>query len=155
MNLGHIKKAERGFTLIELLVVIAIIGILSSVVLASLNTARSRGADASIKSNLANARAEAELFYGTNGTYVNVCNLTGTNVIGDSVRAADLAFDNSAPASYANATAAVLGTGACHSDANAWAAMVSLKEGGFYCVDSTGKSATTSTALASNAVVCP
>jgi prepilin-type N-terminal cleavage/methylation domain-containing protein len=33
------KKLARGFTLIELLVVIAIIGILSAVVLASLNTA--------------------------------------------------------------------------------------------------------------------
>ena len=49
MNLSKIfskKTAKAGFTLIELLVVIAIIGILASVVLASLNSGRQKARDA-------------------------------------------------------------------------------------------------------------
>ena len=58
------KNRSRGFTLIELLVVIAIIGILSAVVLASLNTARNKGTDAAVQSDLSTAQTQAEIYYG-------------------------------------------------------------------------------------------
>jgi prepilin-type N-terminal cleavage/methylation domain-containing protein len=64
-----IFKKDGGFTLIELLVVVAIIGILASVVLASLNTARAKGADAKVKAQLSGMRHQAELYTGT-GTAV-------------------------------------------------------------------------------------
>lgn len=57
------KSNNRGFTLIELLVVIAIIGILSSVVLASLNSARQKGRDARRVSDLKQLQLALELMY--------------------------------------------------------------------------------------------
>jgi len=62
-------KNNNGFTLIELLVVVAIIGLLSSVVLASLNTARAKGRDAARKETIHQIQTAIEMYYDANGQY--------------------------------------------------------------------------------------
>lgn len=64
-----IMQRKKGFTLIELLVVIAIIGILSSVVLASLNSARQKSRDAKRVSDIKQVQLALELYFDTNGEY--------------------------------------------------------------------------------------
>lgn len=135
---------KKGFTLIELLVVIAIIGLLTSVTLAALNSARNKAANASVKSNLANARGEAALFFDTNGTYDSVCELTGAaNLIGDNVQAALTAGGDNADLEDV-----------CFGELSGWVAFSKLKvlEGinSHHCVDSLGTSA--SIAIQANTV---
>ncbi len=62
-------KNNKGFTLIELLVVIAIIGILSSVVLASLNSARKKARDARRIADLKQLQLALEMYNDTNSSY--------------------------------------------------------------------------------------
>lgn len=63
--MNHMQKS-KGFTLIELLVVVAIIGMLSSVVLASLNSARQKGRDARRVSDIKQLQLALELYYDSN-----------------------------------------------------------------------------------------
>lgn len=63
------NNKHTGFTLIELLVVISIIGLLSSVVLASLNNARIKGCDATRKAQLREISKALELYYDAYGKY--------------------------------------------------------------------------------------
>ncbi len=98
MNYDHNKfmlscyTKNKGFTLIELLVVISIIGLLSSVVLASLNTARLKARISQRLSNMRQIQLALENYYDTNNSYPNPgwgwrsqCNawggFTATNVI--------------------------------------------------------------------------
>jgi len=63
------KKQSKGFTLIELLVVISIIGLLSSVVMASLNTARSKARDSKRIQDMRQIQLALELYKSNTGSY--------------------------------------------------------------------------------------
>ncbi len=126
---------QRGFTLIELLVVIAIIGILASVVLASLNSAREKGADAAIKSTINNVRAQAELFYDDNtpNSYTGLCaTLTDAAAAVNNAGGTGTWTCNEATAGASYAASGLLNDGTT-----------------YYCVDSTGYSGEQGSAAAS------
>lgn len=141
---------KKGFTLIELLVVIAIIGILASVVLASLNTARQKGNDAKTKSQLAGVRVAAEIYYDNQvpSGYGPASALCTAGMFADTAsRMAD--YTNTAGAFPSGVTLV------CNSSATAYAVQGNLLSvTGFWCVDSTGKSKLETVALGA-ATVCP
>ncbi len=82
------KNASSGFTLIELLVVIAIIGVLASVVLASLNNARRKSRDARRVTDVKQIQLALELYFDGVGAgnyplaNATACDGTQTNVYG-------------------------------------------------------------------------
>ena len=59
----------KGFTLIELLVVVAIIGILATVILASLGSAQERARDAKRQQDIRTIQTQLEMYYFENGRY--------------------------------------------------------------------------------------
>ncbi|MFA5942209.1 MAG: type II secretion system protein [Candidatus Paceibacterota bacterium] len=138
-------KKSKGFTLIELLVVIAIIGVLSSVVLASLNTARSKGNDAGVKANLSTVGTQAVLYFSDNNAYGAFDNGSGAGA------ACPLVADEGATVFHEptikNAIATALvdaasdGTTMCRSTDTEYAVAVSRPAGSgstYWCVDSIG-----------------
>ncbi len=154
------KKAlfkKRGFTLIELLVVIAIIGILASVVLASLSTARDKGTNASLRSSMSAMRPQAEIYYTSAGETYELADGV------DSVCVNDDSTDPKGALTLYN-TVSTLNGGLvdCNDLPGEWAAAAQLvggDSGDYFCVDSTGfagvKTGTVGVEFDADATVCP
>lgn len=73
-------SVSAGFSLIELLVVIAIIAVLTSIVMASLSTARSRGRDGRRVSDIKQIQLALTLYYDANHAYPTA--IYGTQLTG-------------------------------------------------------------------------
>ena len=134
---------KRGFTLIELLVVIAIIGILSSVVLASLNTARGKGADAAAKSDVDSMRAQAELVYdnATPNSYATVCvDPVVVKALTNAATTEGISVTGWTTTSIVNSAGNVV----CNNAASTWVIGVGMLKGSspttWWCADNTGTS---------------
>ncbi|OIO30553.1 hypothetical protein AUJ77_01940 [Candidatus Nomurabacteria bacterium CG1_02_43_90] len=75
------NQKKLGFTLIELLVVIAIIGVLATIILASLNSARAKARDAQRAESIRQVQTALELYYNTNGFYISSPDLILNNAL--------------------------------------------------------------------------
>ena len=146
------KGNNKGFTLIELLVVIAIIGILSSVVLASLTTARTKGQDASVQSQLSNMRAQAELYYSSQNpnsygpvlTAAAACPTSGTTMFNSTgTGGLKTLIAGVAGVVTASKVYCIAGKTSDTGNATSWAVAAdkpSSPDAKYYCVDSSGVS---------------
>ncbi len=150
------SQNKKGFTLLELLVVVGLVAVLAAVIIAVLSTARNKGANAGIQSNLFNAISQGEIFFISNTSVPNSYTAVCTNGAVGGVQGIGLNVFTAAKAgglqNYSTNTTGGVGVATCNDSATAWASEVPLKTGGFWCVDSTGISKQTNNSIGSGTI---
>ncbi|MBN2884699.1 prepilin-type N-terminal cleavage/methylation domain-containing protein [Patescibacteria group bacterium] len=104
---------KKGFTLIELLVVIAIIGLLSTLSVLALNSARARSRDAKRITDVKQIQTALEMYYSEAGQYpatLGTSISTGTSIYMMKVPTAPLPVDGSCDGTQNTYTYAYVGT---------------------------------------------
>ena len=132
----------RGFTIVELLVVIAIIGLISAIILSSLNDARNQGESTKIIAEMDSLAKRAGIEYSTALTYDPVC---GSNGFSTSTVVLNII------ASINNVASSTV---TCNSETESFAASVALNTA-YWCVDSEGAKREISDDLNPGVTVCP
>lgn len=113
---------RKGFTLIELLVVISIVALLSSVILAAINSSRDKAKRTSATESLSSLRSEMALYMNLHNTFAGGC------------------AEASQPGKIiASAQSVSGGTVNCYdAPGGTWAAEIAFANSTYFCVDSTG-----------------
>lgn len=158
INFRNKKQVKKGFTLIELLVVVAIISLLSSIVMASLNSARGKAKDAAIKAAMSEVSNLMALNFSDYGSYCQIqpqavwisayvsCDAAFSSAITSGYKYAQKArdlcnniYNNAAPPSWGGngyKMLIYLSSGDC-TNTYSWEAL--LNNGKWYCNGTSGK----------------
>lgn len=136
------RRSERGLTFLEILLVIAILGILITLVLASITSSRTKAIDNRIRSNIGQMRILAEIAFDSNGgTYLDWSQESSIHTEVQRLQELiDEDLDDPAGAPYATVIR--------ESQKQSYCVSAPLKSGSdnFYCIDATGKFQTTTSA---------
>ena len=155
----NIKNFEKGFTLIELLVVVAIVGLLAMMTFGYLGSARKKGNDTAVKSNLATVRTASEIFFLSNGSsylpstgftlgLTTPCPSDYVGASGSNMFVADRAISDALTIAKSKGIESY-----CYNSANVWSVAIGLSMDSTtsWCVDSL-PSAKLSSFVASSAI---